>query len=168
MSDEKVKFDEVDKMHVIRRLKEVIGKWWSIQINFTDKRGFLRGVPEGKFFNPLNPICQTIVADKKGFEKRVATARKTTVDSMNVKRPQLTRCSSGFSVISVPIHVDNEFMGTVFGDGFITEDIDERHASVLNPCVKSRFQRSMFLCTAMGQTWLKCFWMRRIWFVHSW
>ncbi len=131
MSDELVRWEDFDKMHVIRRLKEVIGKWWKVQINFTDKKGFLRGVPEGKFFNPLNQICQAIVADNRGFEKRVGTARKTTVESMNSKKPRLSRSHEGFSVISVPIHVNNEFMGTVFGDGFLAaETADEQKALI--------------------------------------
>lgn len=131
MNDEIVRFEEFDKMHVIRRLKEVIGKWWNVQINFTDKKGFLRGVPEGKFFNPLNPICQAIVADDKGFAKRVGTARKTTVEAMSSKKPKLSRSHEGFSVISVPIHVNGEYMGTVFGDGFlIAETADEQKALI--------------------------------------
>jgi two-component system response regulator HupR/HoxA len=122
MSQETVRWEDFDKMHVIRKLKEIVGKWWKVQINFTDKRGFLRGVPEGKFFNPLNPICQAIVADEKGFGKRVTTARQTTVESVNAKSARITQDVTGFSVISVPIHVNGEFFGTVFGDGFICED----------------------------------------------
>lgn len=121
-NQESVRWEDFDKTHVIRKLKEIVGKWWGVQINFTDKRGFLRGVPEGKFFNPLNPICQAIVADEKGFAKRVATARQTTVESMHSKTPRITQDSTGFSVISVPINVKGEFFGTVFGDGFICED----------------------------------------------
>lgn len=122
MSQETVRWEDFDKMHVIRKLKEIVGKWWGVQINFTDKKGFLRGVPEGKFFNPLNPICQAIVADDKGFAKRVQTARQTTVESVSANQPRITRDATGFSVISVPIHVNGEFFGTVFGDGFISSD----------------------------------------------
>ncbi len=84
---EEIKWDEFDKLHVVRRLREVIGKWWHIQINFTDKKGFLRGVPSGKFFNPLNPISQAITSDDNGFSDCVQEARKTTVDSMNLRSP---------------------------------------------------------------------------------
>ena len=51
---EPVKWDEFEKLHVIRSLRELVGRWWKIQLNFTDTKGFLRGVPEGRFFNPLN------------------------------------------------------------------------------------------------------------------
>ena len=122
MSTEKVRWDEFDKMHVVKKLREIIGSWWQVQINFTDKKGFLRGVPEGKFFNPINPICKAIVADDTGFSKRIATARQTTVDAMTRAEPKIARDVSGFSVISVPIRVNNEFIGAVFGDGFIVEE----------------------------------------------
>lgn len=138
MAKESVKWEDFDKMHVIRKLKSIIGKWWKVQINFTDRRGFLRGVSEGKFFNPLNPVCRAIVADEKGFEKRVATARQTTVESMNRKKPKITRDTVGFSVISVPIHVRDEFIGTVYGDGFIVES----SASEQKAMIKSYLERS--------------------------
>lgn len=141
MKAENVRWEDFDKMHVIRKLKEIIGKWWSVQINFTDKKGFLRGVPDGKFFNPLNPICQAIVADPKGFAKRVATARKTTVDSMNSKKPRITRDHSGFSVISVPIHVNGEFIGTVFGDGFVLSDTASEQVTLIKSYLERDFNQ---------------------------
>ncbi len=57
---EEIKWEEFDRLRVVKRLREVIGKWWHIQINFTDKKGFLRGVPNGKFFNPLNPFLRLL------------------------------------------------------------------------------------------------------------
>lgn len=137
MEENDVRWEEFDKMHVIRRMKGIIGKWWNVQINFTDKKGFLQGVPEGKFFNPLNPVCRAIVADTNGFNRRVNTARKTTVESMNSKTPQISRSPEGFSVISVPIHVGGNFMGTVFGDGFIISDTKDEQMTL----VRSHLER---------------------------
>ena len=36
-------------------------------MHFTDEKGFLRGVPSGKFFNPRNAISKAIAKDDKGF-----------------------------------------------------------------------------------------------------
>jgi len=121
MADQ-VRWDEFDKMHVIRRLKELVGKWWNVQINFTDTRGKLRGVPEGRFFNPLNNICKAVTADNKGFESCRDTALKTTVEATNSKTHKVFKCHAGFSVISVPIRVNGQYHGCVFGDGFIVEE----------------------------------------------
>lgn len=131
MDDTDVRWEDFDKMHVIRRLKEIIAKWWNVQINFTDKKGFLRGVPEGRFFNPLNPICKAIVADNQGFSRRVDTARKTTVESMGSKEHKIARSIEGFSVISVPIYVGGSFAGTVFGDGFIVQESQDEQKSLI-------------------------------------
>lgn len=123
MSDlENVKWGEFDKLHVIRSLRELVGRWWNIQLNFTDTRGFLRGVPEGRFFNPLNGVCQAVTCENKGFQSCLGTARKTTVDATNSKDARLFRCHAGFSAISVPIRVNNQYLGCVFGDGFLVEE----------------------------------------------
>jgi two-component system response regulator HupR/HoxA len=130
---EEIKWEDFDKLLVVRRLREVIGKWFKVQINFTDAKGFLRGVPDGKFFNPLNPISQAITADDKGFRDCVEEARKTTVDTMSSKSPRHYRCKSGFSAVSVPIKVGSQYLGCVFGDGFImSESAPEQKARLTN------------------------------------
>jgi transcriptional regulator with PAS, ATPase and Fis domain len=135
---EEVNWQDFDKLHVIRRLRQLVGKWWKIQINFTDEKGFLRGVPEGKFFNPLNTICQQVTGDAKGFSSCMGTAKKTTVDATGAKKPKLGRCHAGFSTLSVPIRVNGKFMGCVFGDGFVVSET-EREQKVL---IKNFMQRS--------------------------
>jgi transcriptional regulator with PAS, ATPase and Fis domain len=122
MAEQHVRWDEFDKIHVIRKLREIVGKWWKIQLNFTDQKGLLRGVPEGKFFNPLNPICKAITENGKGFEGCRGTARSTTASLTNSKGLKLSTCHSGFSTVSVPIRVNGQFVGTVFGDGFVLEE----------------------------------------------
>ncbi len=130
---EQVRWEDFDKMHVIRRLREIVGKWWNIQVNFTDQKGFLRGVPEGKFFNPLNPICQAVTADDRGFAACKGTASKTTVSNTSSTTPKLSRCHAGFSALSVPIRVNSEYMGCVFADGFlVAEEEREQRALIRN------------------------------------
>lgn len=139
MSEKVVRWNDFDKMHVIRRMREIIGNWWSVQINFTDAKGFLRGVPNGKFFNPINPVCKAIVADDKGFAGRLATARKTTVESMNARSALVGRSSEGFSVIAVPIHVGRDFVGTVYGDGFIMADTCDEQKALIRSYLERNF-----------------------------
>ncbi len=122
MSTDKVRWSDFDKLHVIRRLRELVGRWWQIQINFTDTKGLLRGVPDGKFFNPLNPICRAVTGNNKGFEACRGTARQTTVEGTRTKDAKVSRCHAGFSTITVPIRVEGKYMGCVFGDGFLVAD----------------------------------------------
>ena len=122
MAEQYVRWDEFDKIHVIRKLREIVGRWWKIQLNFTDQKGLLRGVPEGKFFNPLNQVCKAITENGKGFEGCRGTARSTTASLTNSKGAKISGCHAGFSTVSVPIRVNGQFVGTVFGDGFVLEE----------------------------------------------
>jgi two-component system response regulator HupR/HoxA len=122
MVEQHVRWDEFDKIHVIRKLREIVGKWWKIQLNFTDQKGLLRGVPDGKFFNPLNHVCTAITNNAKGFEGCRGTARTTTASMTNSKGVKVSSCHAGFSTVSVPIRVNGQFVGTVFGDGFLLEE----------------------------------------------
>ncbi len=138
MAEQHVRWDEFDKMHVIRRLRELVGRWWNVQLNFTDQKGLLRGVPEGKFFNPLNPVCKAITSEAKGFEGCRGTARQTTVNMTSYKGHKISSCHAGFSAVSVPIRVNGHFVGTVFADGFILEET----ASVQKQVIKSFLERA--------------------------
>ena len=122
MAEQHVRWEEFDKIHVIRKLREIVGRWWKIQLNFTDQKGLLRGVPDGKFFNPLNQVCTAITSNAKGFEGCRGTARTTTASMTNSKGVKVSSCHAGFSTVSVPIRVNGQFVGTVFGDGFVLEE----------------------------------------------
>ena len=138
MSEQNVRWDEFDKMHVIRRLREVVGKWWKVQLNFTDQKGLLRGVPEGQFFNPLNPVCKAITENPKGFEGCRGAARQATVSMTSSKGHKLSSCHAGFSAVSVPIRVNGQFVGAVFADGFILEET----AAAQKTAIKIYLERS--------------------------
>ena len=140
--DNEVRWDDFEKYHVVRRLKEIIGKWWKVQINFTDSKGFLRGVPSGKFFNPLNTISKKIVADEDGFNDCVKETRQITIDTMNVKSFKILRCRSGFSAISVPIRVDKKYLGCVFADGFILSETEQEQKTRIKLYLEKMFPSS--------------------------
>ena len=74
-------FDHFENLNIVKRLKQIIGSWWNIQLNFTDEKGFLRGVPQGRFFNPKNPICKLITENNESFKDCVNVARVTTIES---------------------------------------------------------------------------------------
>ena len=139
---ERVNWEEFDKLHVIRSLKQLVGRWWNIQLNFTDEKGFLRGVPEGKFFNPLNPISKYIVQDQTGFKHCLSTARKTSVEATTAKKPKISKCHhTGFSTISVPIRVGKKYLGCAFGDGFLLEDTAGEQKVAIRGYMKRHFPK---------------------------
>ena len=53
--------------------------------------------------------------------------------------PKIARDASGFSVISVPIRVNNEFIGAVFGDGFIVEETAAEQKAMIKAYLEKDF-----------------------------
>ena len=120
-----VRWQDFDKILVVQRLRDLVSRWWDIQINFTDEKGFIRGVPKGKFFNPNNMVCKAITSNSKGFNGCRNTARQTTIETTYGDSAKVSRCHAGFSALSVPIRLKGKYMGCVFADGFVHEDSEE-------------------------------------------
>ncbi len=119
---EQVNWQEFDKLHVIRRLRQLVAKWWRVQINFTDAKGFLSGVPKGKFFNPINEVCVGITAERAGFKACLSSVQAQTMAKAKESKNLLASCHAGFSCVSVPIRVGNNYLGSVFADGFLLQE----------------------------------------------
>ncbi|MCY4380244.1 MAG: sigma 54-interacting transcriptional regulator [Proteobacteria bacterium] len=120
-----VNWQNFDKLIMIKKLRKLVGEWWDIQMHFTDEKGYLRGVPSGQFFSPLNPISKAIVGDPTGFKLTMQDVKKTTIDASLTKKPKVVRNHSGFSALFVPLRVGGKNLGCVFADGFLSEHTKE-------------------------------------------
>lgn len=136
-----VNWQDFDKLILIRKLRDLVGDWWNVQMHFTDEQGLLRGVPSGKFFSPLNPISAAIVKDADGFIRTMEDVKKTTISASLAKRPKVVRNDSGFSALFVPLRVKGKNLGCVFADGFLSEV----------SCDEQKAQLRQYLYTVFGQ-----------------
>lgn len=139
MPQKEVDWQRFDKLLVIKRLRKLVGNWWQIQLNFSDHKGFLRGVPAGKFFAPINPICKSITQSDKGFTSCMTTVKTTTINSTNAKGSILQTCHAGFSTLSVPIRINQKFLGCVFADGFVTAENEKEQKNKIKNYLKKHF-----------------------------
>jgi len=117
-----VNYEDFERLHVVRRLRLIVGNWWKIQLNFTDARGFLRGVPQGRFFNPTNKVCAFITEHDGGFKDCVGTARSTTFESVSSEGARRGSCHAGFSTLALPLRVEGKYLGCIFADGFLFKE----------------------------------------------
>ncbi len=134
-----VNYEEFENLHVVRRLKQIVANWWRVQLNFTDARGFMRGVPQGKFFNPTHPICAFITEQPEGFKDFAQIARTTTFECQDAKGPNLSVSQTGISVLALPLRVDGTFLGCVFADGFFMESTQNEQRELLSAYLTGRF-----------------------------
>ena len=114
-----VNYEEFERLHVVKKMRQIVGNWWKVQLNFTDARGFLRGVPQGKFFNPTNKVCAFITENDDGFKDCQNIAKSTTFETAGSIGRKLGHCHAGFSTLSLPLRIDGKYVGCIFADGFI-------------------------------------------------
>ena len=141
-------FDEIEfnsesfeNLNIVKRLRQIIESWWNIQLNFTDEKGHLKGVPHGKFFNPKNPICKFITENNESFKDCLHVARVTTIESKEVSEQLLSTCHAGFSTMSLPLNLGDQFLGCIFADGFLIEETVDEQKEKLRLYLKKSFHK---------------------------
>lgn len=118
-----INWDEFEHIHVIRKLKQILGSWWHIDVVFTDERGVIKGFDRSKS-DLINPAVNTYLMKDAAVESLAALTTKTIEDlrlsenRYGVRKWEMT----GFDVAIFPIMIDNDFMGTVIALGFLKDN----------------------------------------------
>jgi two-component system, NtrC family, response regulator HupR/HoxA len=117
-----INWDEFEHIHVIKKLKQIVGAWWNIDVVFTDERGQLKGFENDKmqFFNP---VCSHLMSKDIGSQsigdmvvKSIEEFRHNN-NKFTIKRWELT----GFDIGIFPILIQNDFVGAVVALGFFRD-----------------------------------------------
>ena len=132
-------YEEFERLHVVRRMRQIVCNLWKVQLNFTDSRGFLRGVPQGRFFNPANRVCAFITQNQEGFKDCMSTARMCTASTSESSSPRSSTCHAGFSTLTIPIRIEGKYMGALFADGFLMQETSAEQKLKLRTYLSSKF-----------------------------
>lgn len=126
-----INWDEFEHIHVIRKLKQILGSWWNIDVLFTDERGQLKG------FNPdhpklLNPAVIEFFSRESARTHFQETVAKCVEDLRATDNRFIIRKweSSAFDIAVVPILLDQDFVGAVIATGFFKDHTGERLSEV--------------------------------------
>jgi len=116
-----------EKLHTVQMLKDVIRKWWRVELAFADTKGYVLDHAEGKVVPPNNDFCRLALFSKEGF-RRCNESVKVTRDKLRSASPRSRRCvihecHLGFDVIACPIHLDGDFAGFLFVGGSVHEEL---------------------------------------------
>jgi transcriptional regulator with PAS, ATPase and Fis domain len=122
-----INWDEFEHIHVIRKLKQILGSWWNIDVIFTDERGLMKGFAPDKV-RYLNGAVELLLAKESARENLSELVTKTIEDlRLSENRYAIKKWdTAGFDVAIIPIVIENEFMGTVIGAGFMKEQAPGR------------------------------------------
>jgi transcriptional regulator with PAS, ATPase and Fis domain len=117
-------------------LKEVIRKWWRVELAFADGKGYVLDHAEGKVIPPNNDFCRLALFSKEGF-RRCNESVKVTRDKLRASAPRSGRrcvvheCHLGFDVIACPIVLDGEFAGFLFVGGSVHDPLSPASTELL-------------------------------------
>lgn len=117
-----IKWDDFEHIHVIKKLKQILGSWWNIDVIFSEENGYLRTYnPENSQLS--NPIVDFFLQKEAGREKLSEDLHKMISDLRQTGNSYLIREweVAGFDIAVIPILIESDFMGTVVAMGFFKE-----------------------------------------------
>lgn len=117
-----INWDEFEHIHVINKLKQILGAWWNIDVVFTDERGTLKGYDSDKaqFANP----AVGALLKKEASQQSIAEMVTKSLDDLRTSQNRFTMRKwdmVGFDIGIFPIMIDNDCVGTVMAFGFFRE-----------------------------------------------
>ncbi len=117
-----INWDEFEHIHVIKKLKQILNSWWSIDVVFTDERGLLKGFDSEKtvFASP----AISYLMSKDVAQGSLAELMVKTVDELRMSQNRYSIRKwdlAGFDVGIFPIYIENDLVGCVMGLGFFKE-----------------------------------------------
>ncbi len=133
-----------EKLHTIAMLKDVIRKWWRVELAFADATGYVLDHAEGRVVPPLNDFCRLALFSREGFRRcnesvkgardllrLVAPTSAAPSNGGQRRRTIVHTCHLGFDVIACPITFDKELAGFLFVSGSIHAELSPEESSKL-------------------------------------
>jgi len=115
---------QYNKLHAIRLVRELIRRWWRLELAFADDKGYVLDHADGKIFPSGNEFCRHALFSKEGF-RRCNDSVKVVRDRLKGARKQrvlVHQCHLGFDVVAAPILFGDELVGFLFtGGGYHAE-----------------------------------------------
>src|SRR5688572_4962999 len=94
------------KLHTVQMLKDVVRKWWGVELAFADATGYVLDHAEGKIVPPQNDFCRVALFSKEGF-RRCNESVKAVRDKLRAgARGRLAvvhECHLGFDIVAARI-----------------------------------------------------------------
>lgn len=126
-----IKWDEFDKIHVVRKIKEVLGSWFAVDVLLVSDDGFIRNHHRGDKRVWANPLLSHVVPKDAGFDHLCQVVEKANSTLMRSdRRFHEFEYFPGLQGIAFPIVDEGEYLGSVVAIGY-----KEADAPPSKPCL---------------------------------
>ncbi len=121
-----INWDEFEHIHVIKKLKEVLAKWWNVDVFFADDRGNLKLIEKDKKKEYSNSVMNILLQRDSGYDSLLEYSRAVSTEiRKNHEKDYVKELLPHFVGSSFPILIDNDFMGLVMSIGYFREIVTE-------------------------------------------
>jgi two-component system, NtrC family, response regulator HupR/HoxA len=127
-------YERYQNLHTIVMLRDILRKWWRAELSFADKNGQVIEWGKGHINPPPNDFCRLSLFSKEGFRRCCSSARvlhEKFKASKKLRRSQFHECHLGFTIVGAPLHINGEYEGMVFVEGFARQEVSPREADQL-------------------------------------
>lgn len=135
--------DRYQSLHTIIMLKDVIRKWWGLELAIADRTGYVLDHKNGQIIPPNNDFCRLSLFSKEGFRRCNQSVKHVGDKFKATKKPRraiLHDCHMDFTIVGCPIVSGGDYQGFIFVGGFVRAELsslqEEQARSrirVLNP-----------------------------------
>lgn len=130
-----IQWEEFEHIHVIRKIREVVGNWFQVDIVFLDDQGRIKNFEKGQKKLWSNTLVANVVTKDAGYDFLAQTLEKA---SSHLQRSDLRHYEFEFMpechAIAFPILVDNEYLGAVAALCYKKEVDGKMPASFVKQC----------------------------------
>ncbi|NMO23177.1 sigma 54-interacting transcriptional regulator [Pyxidicoccus fallax] len=127
-------FEKHLNLHTIIMLRDVIRKWWQVELSYADKHGLVHDWQRGDIVPPPNDFCRMSLSSKEGLRRcgqSVRVLHEKFKASKKLRRALFHDCHLNFSILGAPIYIANEYEGFLFVEGFARQPLTGRDAEQL-------------------------------------
>jgi len=127
-------FEKHQNLHTIIMLRDVIRKWWQMELAFADRLGVVHEWQRGDIAPPPNAFCRISLFSKEGLRRcsqSVRVLHEKFRGNRKLRRSLFHDCHLNFSIVGAPLYVDNEYEGCLFVEGFARQSLNARDVEVM-------------------------------------
>ncbi|MCY1014244.1 sigma 54-interacting transcriptional regulator [Pyxidicoccus sp. MSG2] len=121
-------------LHTIIMLRDVIRKWWQLELSWADRHGVVHDWQRGEIVPPPNDFCRMSLSSKEGLRRcgqSVKVLHEKFKAGRKLRRAIFHDCHLNFTIVGAPLYINNEYEGFLFVEGFARQPLTARDAEAL-------------------------------------
>lgn len=127
-------YERYQNLHTIVMLKDVIRKWWRMELSFADRQGSGLDYHRGDPLPAQNDFCRLSLFCKEG-NRRCSESVRVLLEKFRankkIRRAVSHDCHLGFTIIGAPLYIGGEYEGALFVEGFVRQALTAKEGEVV-------------------------------------